>query len=346
MNLQPNGYNTFHRKMMSRSNPSLNLNKSAAIPSKVSPTVSRQSSKTILPKIQNVTEKGDAGLIGKGKTELTKVSMTSSVSTPIARKPRSAPSLDIVQKSDISENELQPLDFKTNTETKSLPGTPAAQAVPSLDSIEPEPVCEALLKDPQLKALCLSLGVGQNPNTLIGPIQKGQLIIGTLQNSLNDLIKLKIKNAEKKGEKFHIQQSGLDVAVRALENAERSLKTIKDFKEPVFGRARRQRSMESYSQNQKTTDAVIRILSTAMEKFDKLGNNPIPNIMKNIPFFSSSSPSTTTSTTSSRRTTATTLSGGTPVAPYNASAPRAKTATSATSFGNRNGKGRFVSVVQ
>lgn len=212
-----------------------------------------------------------------------------------------------------------------------------------MDSTPPvpeEPVCSALQKDPKLKALVLSLGINPSGSTLVGPIEKGQLIIATLQEVLQELVKTKTKKTERKGQKFHIQRSGLDLALRALKNAERSLRTIKESKPPVLGRARTQRSSESLIMvHRKTTDAVIRILSSTKEKFDKMGNG-LDKLLGGISLVSSlsspSPPSTTSFSYYSRRQTGTSVLT-TPVATSRCptAVSRARSSTSTGSIGGR-----------
>jgi len=227
------------------------------------------------------------------------------------------------------------------------PGTP-----------EEERVCEVFKTDHQLRSLCTAIGLSLHPDTLVGPIEKGQLIIGVLQDSLNDLIKLKVRKAAKKGDIFHIQQSGLDLAIRALENADRSLRTMKASREPILGRRTPDQSIvelvlqeqKKSDLQQKQTDRVIRILSSAKEKFDKMGNG-LGRFMTGLTFLSprsgtSTLPSSAIPTTATSRRTSGISLLTTPATPRNtAKSTRAKSSTSSTSVGSRNGNKRLMSAI-
>lgn len=332
--------------MLSRSNPALS---SASKSKRCVKVVSKNGEKQ-----KNVNEKGDASTTCSGVFDEQRKTETRPLSQ--VRRQRSTPSLPTQPTKSSSkklDTTLRPASAFPTVSPKVTPSTivlakksPSVDSNLSVDSVEKQPkrVCEALEKDPKLKAMCLSLGISPCANTLVGPIEKGQLIIGTLQDTLQSLIRMKIKKAERQGERFHIQQSGLDIARRALRNAERSLKTIKESKQPVLGKARQQRSSESLIRSHmKTTDAVIRILNSTKEKFDKMENtgNRFLHGVSLVSAFSSSSASPPSSTGFSgyatRRTSGTSVLT-TPVTAYSmstitAACSRARTAVSSTSVG-------------
>lgn len=328
---------------MSKSTTSVTSGKVVRKSSHNSPLLTKQTSKMQLQKAK-VNEKGDANSIAK--YELPVVKVPAVLSSP--RRQISTPSLALEKKLPVVSFEAHnsaEADKENPVENVEVIKCPEMSG--SSDSLisTPEPVCEALESDPKLKAFFLQHKISQNPNSMIGPIDRGLVIIGILQETLQDLITFKTKSAEKCGKKFHIQQSGLDVAVRALENAERSLKTIKDCRAPALGKKERSQNSAALTPvQQRTIEAVIRILINTKHKLEKMGSKGVSKLMKGcISLFSQPSSGHSRPRPVSAKSSSSTISlyrmgtGTSTLLPTSTACSRAKSSTSLTSIDSRSG---------